>query len=78
MSENELLNELTDLIKLYRQQKRLTLKILSEKTHLSSKYLNSLELGKHNPSISKYLSIIKALEIPSEDLCKIISSYLHD
>ena len=78
MNENEFLKELTDLMKLYRQQKRFTFKVLSEKTHLSAKYLNSLELGKHYPSISKYFSIIKALDIPNESLYKIISKYLNE
>lgn len=78
MDKVEFLKELTDLIKLYRQQNRLTFKTLSEKTNLSAKYLNSLELGKHDPSISNYFLIMKTLEIPTESLYKIISKYVHE
>lgn len=78
MTETEFLKELINLIKLNRQQKRLTFKELSEKTGLSTKYLNSLELGKHDPSISNYFRIIKVLEIPIESLYKIIYTHLNE
>ncbi|MFN8769452.1 MAG: helix-turn-helix transcriptional regulator [Neisseriaceae bacterium] len=78
MDKVEFLKELTNLIKLYRQQKRITFKSLSEKTNLSIKYLNSLELGKHDPSISNYFLIIKSLEIPTNEIYKILSNYIQN
>lgn len=71
-----ILKELTDFIKLQRKHKRITLSELSKRTGFCTKYLNSLELGKHDPSITSYLTIAKALEINPEELYSIIITAL--
>lgn len=69
MDKNEIIRQVADTIRLERHRKKLSQDKLAEQAGISTKYLNSIENGKANPSIVVVVSICKVLEL---DLCKLI------
>jgi len=55
-------------LKQVRQDKKLSLKNISEKTHLSVSYLSEIESGKKYPKPEKLITLSQALEIPFDEL----------
>ena len=60
MSEN---NKLGHLIRLFRQEKSLTVQQLAEHAELSAPYVSQLEHGKASPSIATLRRLAKALDV---------------
>ena len=63
MEKDVILNLLAENIRLYRLKNRLTQDKLAELSGLSTKYINSIETGKVNPSIVVVVNICQALNI---------------
>ncbi|MBQ6516536.1 helix-turn-helix transcriptional regulator [bacterium] len=70
MERNIIINLLADNIRLERLKNRLTQDKLAELSGLSTKYINSIEAKKVNPSIVAVVNICQALNI---DLNKLIN-----
>ena len=75
MNENELLKELTKLIFLYRKKRKYTLTNLAKEIGCDSQFLRNLELGRHSTQVDNYLKLARKLEIPTEEIVKIIKNY---
>ena len=69
MNKDVILNLLAENIRLQRLKNRLTQDKLAELSGLSTKYINSIEAGKVNPSIVVVVNICQALNM---ELNKII------
>jgi len=69
MDKNVIINLIAENIRLQRLKKRLTQENLAEMSGISTKYINSIETGKVNPSIVVIVNICIALNM---DLNKII------
>ena len=69
MDKNVILNLIAENIRLQRLKNRLTQEQLAEKAGLSTKYINSIESKKVNPSIVVVANICHALNL---DLGKIL------
>lgn len=76
MTEKELFEQLRELIKFSRKKHNITFKKLSTLVGLSEKYLNQIELGKHEPTIINFLNILKNVKVNADDLCVLITEYL--
>lgn len=61
--EKYIIQKISDNIKKYRTQKRLTQEILSERACISSDYLSEIERGKKVPSLKRLIKIAEALEL---------------
>lgn len=72
MDKDVIINLLAENIRLQRLKNRLTQENLAEMSGLSTKYINSIEAGKVNPSIVVVVNICHALNM---DLNKIICPY---
>jgi len=71
---SKLLNSLGKEIRRRRKQKKLTIEAFAESCGLHGKYIQTIEAGKRNISISVFLKISSALGIdPHKLLKKIIS-----
>ena len=70
MDRDAIINLVAENIRLQRLKRRLTQEKLAEMSGLSTKYINSIETGKVNPSIAVVVSICSSLNI---DLNKIIT-----
>jgi len=75
MSETELNKELSNLIFVYRKMKNITLEKLSELSGVDGRFIGMMERGKHSTLVSNYLKLAKALDIPVEEIAKIIRRY---
>ena len=69
MDKNVIINLIAENIRLQRLKNRLTQENLAEMSGISTKYINSIETGKVNPSIVVIVNICTALNM---DLNKII------
>ena len=69
MDKDEVINLIAENIRIQRLRKRLTQEALAEMSGVSTKYINSIETKKVNPSITVIVNICKSLNI---DLNKII------
>ena len=69
MDKDEVINLIAENIRIQRLRKRLTQEALAEMAGVSTKYINSIETKKVNPSITVIVNICKSLNI---DLNKII------
>ncbi len=63
MDKNEIIKRVADTIRIERLRKRLSQEHLAELVGISTKYLNSIENQKVNPSIAIVVQICQALEI---------------
>ena len=63
MNKDVILNLLAENIRLQRLKNRLTQDKLAELSGLSTKYINSIEAGKVNPSIVVVVNICQALNM---------------
>lgn len=75
MDEKEFAKEMSNLLFIYRNRKNITLENLSELVNIDNRFLNLLERGKHNTLLPTYFKIAKALEIPIEEISKLINKY---
>jgi len=48
----------------------MTQEVLAEKIGVSRGYLSRLEMGRHDPPLSKLRKLAKALKVPVEELLK--------
>ncbi len=63
MNDKDILNVVSDNIRLARLQKRISQEKLAEKIDISTKYLNMIENRKANPTIVIVIRICQALNI---------------
>ena len=70
MDKKDIIDLLSENIRLQRLKNRLTQDKLAELSGLSTKYINSIESGKVNPSIVVVVNICRALNM---DLNKILT-----
>ena len=63
MDDKDILNVVSDNIRLARLQKRISQEKLAEKIDISTKYLNMIENRKANPTIVIVIRICQALDI---------------
>ena len=75
MDEKEFIKELSNLLFIYRKTNNITLAKLSNLVGIESKFLNRLEHGKHDTLVSNYFKIAKNLNIPIEEISRIIALY---
>ena len=73
MDKDIVINLLAENIRLQRLKNRLTQENLAEMSGVSTKYINSIEAGKVNPSIVVVVNICEALNV---DINKIINTTL--
>lgn len=78
MNENELIKELTTLLFIYRKKKKYTLKQLAELIGCDAKLIRKIELAEANVSLSNYFKIAGQLNIPLNELVKVLGRYYHD
>ncbi len=62
------MNDLGEKIKTLRKQARFTLKLLAQKSNISSSYLCDIEKGRSSPSLETLKSIAAALKMPPSAL----------
>lgn len=80
--DREIVTVIGKKIKQLRQQKRLTIQELSEKSNISKGLLSKIENSRAIPSMPVFLSIVKSLDIPLRDFFEDIvltngAPYLH-
>lgn len=63
MDDKEILNTVSDNIRIIRLQKRLSQEKLAEMVDISTKYLNMIENRKANPTIVIVIRICQALDV---------------
>ncbi len=63
MEDKDILNSVSDNIRIARLQKRISQEKLAEKIDISTKYLNMIENRKANPTIVIVIRICQALGI---------------
>ncbi len=63
MDDKDILNVVSDNIRLARLQRRISQEKLAEKIDISTKYLNMIENRKANPTIVIVIRICQALDI---------------
>lgn len=63
MDDKDILNVVSDNIRLARLQRRISQEKLAEKIDISTKYLNIIENRKANPTIVIVIRICQALDI---------------
>lgn len=63
MEDKELINQISDNIRLERLRKRISQENLAEMINISTKYLNMIENRKANPTILIVVKICNALDI---------------
>lgn len=68
----KILQALGENIKLARKRRKLTQKLISERTGISRVTLGKIEQGERGVSIGHYLSVLAALNL-AEDLAKVAS-----
>ena len=68
MNKAEIIKQVAETIRVERFRKRLSQEKLAEMARISTKYLNSIENEKVNPSITIVVQLCKALEIELNQL----------
>lgn len=68
MNKTEIIKQVAETIRVERFRKRLSQEKLAEMAGISTKYLNSIENEKVNPSITIVVLLCKALEIELNQL----------
>ncbi len=68
MNKAEIIKQVAETIRVERFRKRLSQEKLAEMAGISTKYLNSIENEKVNPSITIVVQLCKALEIELNQL----------
>lgn len=68
MSDKEILNTVSDNIRLARLKQRISQEKLAEMVDISTKYLNMIENRKANPTIVIVIKICNALNIKLDDI----------
>lgn len=63
MENEDILCRVAECIRMGRAKKKLTQEVLAELVGISTKYMNSIENEKANPSITIVVKICKVLEI---------------
>ena len=80
--DREIVTVIGKKIKQLRQQKKLTIQELSEKSNISKGLLSKIENSRAIPSMPVFLSIVKSLDVPLRDFFEDMvltngASYLH-
>ncbi len=70
MNKEQILNKISENIRIERLKKRYSQEKLSDMADITQKYLNYIENKKANPSIVVVVKICNALEITLNDLLK--------
>ncbi len=78
MEDSEFFKQMTDLLFIYRKIRNINLNELSDLVGIDVKFLNRLERGKHDTLISNYFKIAKYLNIPMDEMVKIINQYFKE